>query len=304
MAEPRDTSRRVDPLPPTLMTASEREWRAHGPTALAIRAFGARESSLSRLPGGQGQAWSDGRLVLKPVGFAAEHAWICDTYAGWRHHDVLRVPEPIRPQRLDETSESPWIADRWAAHVWVLGREAELLRELDAVKEASDVFHGLLADEPRPGFLDHRDDPWSYGDRLAWEDAPPDGDATILAVIARLRDALAPVSSPDQVIHGDILPNVLVAEGRPAAVIDWPPYYRPRAMARAIAITDAVTFRAGPLALFDEWAEGDDWNQLLVRALLYRLGPTGIFTARGSLMGSLTTHAERVAPVVDAVLAR
>lgn len=105
-------------------------------------------------------------------------------------------------------------------------------------------------------------------------------------------------------IHGDILPNVLVADGRPPAVIDWPPYFRPVGLANAIAVTDAVTFRAAPLALLDEWETGADWDQLLVRALLYRLGTTGFFASRNRLTGSLVTHLERARPVVDAVLSR
>ncbi|CAN5589946.1 hypothetical protein BH18ACT8_BH18ACT8_16100 [soil metagenome] len=151
--------------------------------------------------------------------------------------------------------------------------------------------------------MDIRDDPWAFGDRLAWEGAEPEGDAETLEVIARLRRHLAPVSSPEQVIHGDILPNVLLSERLPPAVIDWPPYFRPVATANAVAVTDAVTFRGASLSLLDAWASADDWKQLLIRALLYRLGPTGFFAARNRLMGSLVTHARRVGPVVDAVLA-
>ena len=67
---------------------------------------------------------------------------------------------------------------------------------------------------------------------------------------------MAPVTSPGQVIHGDILPNVLVADGLPPGVIDWPPYFRPVGTANAVAITDAVTFRGAPLSLLDEWETG------------------------------------------------
>jgi hypothetical protein len=106
------------------------------------------------------------------------------------------------------------------------------------------------------------------------------------------------------VIHGDILPNVLVADRLAPAVIDWPPYFRPAQTADAIAVTDAVTFRAAPLSVLEECAAGEDWTQLLIRALLYRLGTTGYFAARNRLMGSLITHVQRVRPVVDAVLSR
>lgn len=112
------------------------------------------------------------------------------------------------------------------------------------------------------------------------------------------------MTDPCQAIHGDILPNVLVADGLPPAVIDWPPYFRSVGTANAVAATDAVTFRNAPLSVLDEWESGQDWNQILIRALLYRLGPTGLFAARNRLMGSLVTHVDRVRPVVDAVLSR
>ncbi len=234
------------------------------------------------------------------MGYVPEHDWVCEVFTEW-DSDTVRVPEPVVPKG-DNTSG--WSVDGWAAHVFLQGRDVELLRELDEVKEASDAFHHSVKDLARPDFMDDRDDPWAYGDRLAWQAAEPDGDDHTLDVVRLLTDRLAPVTSQEQVIHGDILPNVLVADGLPPAVIDWPPYFRPTGTANAVAVTDAITFRGGPLSLLDDWETGDDWNQLLVRALLYRLGPTGLFAARNRLMGSLVTHVERVRPVVAAVLSR
>ncbi|MGH3499098.1 MAG: hypothetical protein ACRDP1_16705, partial [Nocardioidaceae bacterium] len=58
------------------------------------------------------------------------------------------------------------------------------------------------------------------------------------------------------------------------------------------------------MSLLDDWATGQDWYQILARALLYRLGPTGIFAVRNRLKGSLVTHVQRVRPVVHTVLSR
>ena len=87
-------------------------------------------------------------------------------------------------------------------------------------------------------------------------------------------------------------------------IIDWPPYFRPAAFSPAIAVHDAVTFRGGSMDLLDSWATGPDWDQVLLRAILYRLGPTGVFATRSRLMGGLKTHVERVRPLVAAVIAR
>lgn len=283
-----------------LLNDSDWEWRRRGPTSRAVRAFGVREHTLRRLPGGAGHVWTDGRLVLKPVGCVPEHAWVCETYAAWDSEDV-RVPEPVEPRGVDDVA---WSADGWGAHVFMPGRDVELVGELARVKEASDAFHHSIKSLPRPDFMDVRDDPWAFGDRLAWEAAEPEGDDETLDVIRRLREHVVSVGTPAQLIHGDILPNVLVADGLPPAVIDWPPYFRPVGTANAVAVTDAVTFRGASLSLLDEWETGEDWNQLLVRALLYRLGPTGLFASRNRLMGSLVTHVERVRPVVEEVLSR
>lgn len=93
-----------------------------------------------------------------------------------------------------------------------------------------------------------------------------------------------------------------MCEGSAPAVIDWPPYFRPVGFANAIAVTDAITFHGADMSVLQGWRTGVDWEQLLVRALLYRLGPTGIFAEHHRLLGSLVTHVERVGPVVDAVL--
>ena len=283
-----------------LLSAAEWAWRQRGPTESAIRLFGARHDALRRLPGGEGHTWTDGRLVLKPVGCTAEHAWVCKVYAAWKSGEV-RVPQPLQAQ-VD--AEVRWSVEGWGAHVFVPGRDVDLVAELPLVREASNAFHEGIRNLPRPDFMDMRNDPWAYGDRLAWEGVEPEADDETLTLIGRLRAHLAPVDSPEQVIHGDILPNMLVADRLPPAVIDWPPYFRPVGTANAIAATDAVTFQDAPLTLLEEWATGEDWNQLLIRALLYRLGPTGLFAARSSLMGSLVTHFERAKPVVDAVLSR
>jgi uncharacterized protein (TIGR02569 family) len=285
-----------------LRPLSTSTWRQRGPTARAVQAFGVREQALERLPGGQGICWTDGRIVLKPVGYAPEHRWVCQVYAGWHAQDEVRVAEPVAPHAADEPGG--WSVDGWAASVLLAGRETELPGEVARVKEASAAFHLHIRDLPRPEFIDLRRDPWAFGDRLAWEDGPAEGDVETLGLIERLRSHLVPVDSPSQLIHGDILPNVLLADGRPPAVIDWPPYYRPVEMANAIAVTDAVTFHSAPLSLLDKWAAGADWYQILVRALLYRLGPTGIFASRNRLMGSLVTHVQRVRPVADLVLSR
>jgi hypothetical protein len=161
--------------------------KAARPTPPAMAAFGVDAGALSQLPGGQGLAWSDGRVVLKPAEYGPAQNWVCDVYASWTAHDLVRVPEPIAAAAGDENEgETRWIVD-WAAHVYVAGRDVDLPREISVVREVSEDFHDVVAALPRPDWLDDRDDPWSYGDRLAWEDAAALGHPHIGAVVDRLR---------------------------------------------------------------------------------------------------------------------
>lgn len=42
-------------------------WRQAGPSPRAVRAFGVRDATMQRLPGGAGFNWTDGVLVPEPV---------------------------------------------------------------------------------------------------------------------------------------------------------------------------------------------------------------------------------------------
>jgi hypothetical protein len=82
------------------------------------------------------------------------------------------------------------------AHVFVPGHDLDLTRDLAIVKETSDAFHQAISELARPPWMDHREDPWAYGDRMAWGEAQPQGDAATLHLVERLRAASTPVTDP------------------------------------------------------------------------------------------------------------
>lgn len=262
------------------------------------RAFGVSGHGLGLLPGGQGRAWRDGGLVFKPVDNEAEHAWVADVFAGWDHDDVVRVPRPVR------AANGSWVYDGWAAHEWVVGRDASMRTEADQIRSASEDFHALVSRLARPGFIDSRLDPWAFGDRVAWEDEPPEGEQPTIELLREIRDGFAPVAGGSQVVHGDIGGNVLVVADLPPAVIDFPPYFRPPGFALAVAATDAVCWTGLPLGFLDEWRDVPEWYQLTLRALAYRIGTTGRREALGESALTSSEHAARVRPALDSVLAR
>jgi uncharacterized protein (TIGR02569 family) len=238
------------------------------PPPSACRAFGVTDEPVL-LPGGFSQtAWRAGGVVLKRVAHQDEHAWVCDVYDGWVEPDV-RVPRPLRAET------GSWSHDGWGAHVWLEGEPCGPSRDPDRFRSAAQSFHGATASLEPPGFIATRDDAWSYGDRVAWEGAVPVGTTGTLAQLARGLTLLAPVDLPCQVVHGDLAGNVLFAPRLPPAVIDWPPYVRPAGWALAVAAMDAVCFGGADPALLDRWADQPQWDQLLVRALVYRIATRG-----------------------------
>lgn len=128
------------------------------------------------------------------------------------------------------------------------------------------AFHAAIAEVARPSFLDARDDPWTFGDRVAWGEAEHRSE-----LLEPLFEAWRPVALGAQAVHGDLLGNVLFADGLPPAIIDWPVYWRPPSWACAVAVADALCWAGGSADLVARWAHLPDWGQMLVRALIYRI---------------------------------
>ncbi|MBA3234006.1 MAG: phosphotransferase [Propionibacteriales bacterium] len=261
------------------------------------RAFGVDAGAATLLDGGQGRTWRVGDLVLKPVDHVVEHAWVSDVFSGWSQTQV-RVPEPVC------TLDGSRSYAGWAAHRWLEGRTASMRSNADKIRHASDCFHEAVADLAPPEFIARREDAWSYGDRVAWEDAPPLGEARTVRQIEALRAAYTTVTAPAQVIHGDIGGNVLLEPGLPPAVIDWPPYTRPVGFAPAVAVVDAVRWEGLSLAFVDAWADIDEWEQLLARALVYRIATAGVGQSTGTSRLGSAEHARASAPLAELLLSR
>lgn len=230
----------------------------HKPPQDVLDAFAA-DDEPRLLDGGQGETWRVGGIVLKPAGLAAEVRWRASVLDALPDTDRVRLARPVRAASGD------WLHEGWEAWHHLPGR-TDSTRCDDAV-EAGAAFHELLADVPRPDFLAVRDNSWSRGDRVSW-----DLDAVAEAPALRgLMAARAPVSVGEQLVHGDLLGNVLYEAGLPPAIIDWSPYWRPTSWAAAVAVVDALCWHGADAALVERWAHLPAWPQMLLRALLYRM---------------------------------
>jgi uncharacterized protein (TIGR02569 family) len=233
---------------------------AHPPPPSVLAAFDVSGTPRA-LEGGRGTSWRVGEAVVKPLDLTEEElAWQADTLPVMAC-DGFRVPRPLRAR------DGSLVVDGWCAWGAVDGRHEE--RRWPEIIAVGERFHAALVGVPRPAFISRRIDPWAVGDRVAWGELPARAFAHAKHV-ARLASALEPVAAPSQLIHGDLTGNVLFDDHLPPAVIDVAPYWRPTAFASAIVVADALVWEGADEAILAAVAHVEDFEQYLLRALIYR----------------------------------
>jgi hypothetical protein len=288
-----------------------------------LAAFGASAGPV-RLPGGEGRAWRAGQIVLKPADEPQVARWTADLYhdlAG-RPRPGFRVPRPVRSAAGDWIARDPVAGDpaagddaagAWVAWQLVPGEPAHWAGVSPCwprLIAASRAFHEALAGRPAPSWLGQDGSPWTVADQVAWGDrdpgrilgSVPQRGQVLRGQVRSVLAALRPVRLEAQLIHGDLGGNVLFAKGESPAVIDFSPYWRPAGLALAVAAVDALLWSGAAPAILDELAGQLELDQLLARALVYRLVTEMIF--RRDDGSGLEAVARAGQPVTDLVLAR
>src|SRR5699024_10616968 len=213
--------------------------------------FGLRGQELTPLGDGAG-AWRVGEVVLSPVADHARAAWS----AGVRETldvDGVRLARPVR------SSDGRYVVAGWRADTFITGEPEP---RYDEAVSLSVRLHSATAALPRPRFLAQPPVPpysdadiFALADRAAWEETPlsgvrgldaivaagPDGDRSSELVhrLARLRK---PVTTRDQVVHGDLFSTVLFAGAAAPGIRDIVPYWRPAPWAAAVVVVDAISW--------------------------------------------------------------
>ncbi len=234
------------------------------PPPHVLEAFRATQPT-ERLPGGQGEAFAAGDVVLKPASREAEASWVAGLFSTLEGPG-FRVPRPIRAR------DGAWVHDGWTAWDRIDARPARPNGgRWPETLAACEAFHRALATIPRPAFLDARTDPWSVADRITWDEQQPPPLREVAEAYARLRSAFRPLQLPSQLVHGDFTANVLFAADQPPCVIDFSPYWRPAAFATAVIVVDALTWGGADASILDLVPQIPHIHQLLLRAELRRL---------------------------------
>jgi hypothetical protein len=218
------------------------------------------------LSGGQGATYRVADIVVKPVDDAAEAAWTQELLTRVRSNR-FRIPEPV------PTSDGRWVHDGWAASKYIGGlrplapRWGDLtaagLRFCDAAEQVRQDDHGVLAGRT------HR---WAVADRVVWGEQSTDHD-DLGDEDAELFAAMSAEFGDDpyerQFVHGDLSGNVFVDERGTPVVLDVSPYVRPRDLAAAIVICDALLWHGAGRDVAHELID-DGRRALLFRALAFR----------------------------------
>ena len=93
-----------------------------------------------------------------------------------------------------QAADGHWVVSGWEA--WRRLPGATDPYRWDEILAVGKAFHHALADLARPAFLDERDNPWTYGDRLAWEEIPLTGSEVMSELLVPLARARRPVDLP------------------------------------------------------------------------------------------------------------
>ena len=261
------------------------------PSPCVLRAFGAEHAALRRVTGGQGATFRAGDIAIKRCDEPEESEWLGRILTEIKE-DGFRVARPMR------SPNGRFVVDGWCAHRWVSGSPRLRGRWGEAVA-ALRAFHRALREVRRPRLFDRRTNMFAVADRIAWDEEPLKRAGNLGTDGARLLRCLRPVRARSQLIQGDPSEGNFLFDGDlPPAVIDVAPYWRPADYSVAVFVADGVAWSKAPRELLACVRRVPEIDQLLARAVLFRLIVGKLFR-RGD---AVPRRSAAYAPVIDAVV--
>jgi uncharacterized protein (TIGR02569 family) len=225
-------------------------------------AFGVSDTQPRPVVWAGRRAWHCGDVLVRPVPDNVVAAWSAAVLDALQV-DGLRIARPIR------SSDGRWVVGGWAACRFMPG---VLEPRHDAVVEAAIKLHAATAALTRPRFLEDRDDllarsaAGAFGEKRLVLDPATGGE-----LYAQLVEFRRSICLPSQLVHPELFGAVLFDEKGVPALIDLIPCWRPPEWAAAVIVVDALAWGGADDALVLRWSHLDEWPQVLLRALLYRV---------------------------------
>ncbi|AOW94435.1 TIGR02569 family protein [Rhodococcus sp. WMMA185] len=243
--------------------------------------FGLRDVEPIALGADWDGGWLCGDVVLSSVADHARAAWSAKVRETLEV-DGLRLARPVR------STDGRYVVSGWRADTFVEGTPEP---RHDEVVSMSGRLHAATSKLERPRFLaqpprapGEEVDVFVAADRAAWEKTPlrgmtgadqfelPSSDGRkSLELITGLATLRKSVTSPDQLVHGDLFGTVLFSGALAPGITDITPYWRPAPWAAAVAVVDAISWGGADEALISRWDDLPEWPQMLLRAVLFRL---------------------------------
>jgi uncharacterized protein (TIGR02569 family) len=259
------------------------------PSSTVLRAFGAGGENARIVDGGQGVTVRAGGLAFKRCENSELAEWLAGVMEGVEE-DGFRIARPVRGVSGD------FVVEGWCATRWLEGTAAINGRWQEAMSACS-AFHRAIRHVPYSPTLEGLDNPYTRVDAGLWR-ATPIVDGRLGPMAEQLRQSLRPVTLPGQLLHGDPSEgNLLFCPREPVGIIDIAPYWHPADYALAVLLADGIAWSGAPPELLESVRESPEMDQLLARAVLFRLQVGYLFggAARAA------RRAERYAPVAQAI---
>lgn len=232
------------------------------PSPEILRAFQC-EGSLERLAGGEGRSFKIGKHVLKPVDDVAQHEWSCSIISQL-DSPAFRTSKPIRSQSGTYVHKG-WSASRYEPGSHLKGNWRQKI-------EVGLEFHAQINRLPWSG-LPQSNDWWTHAHDIVWgrRQLPINLHPQIKQHVLDLLGCLRDIPYTDALIHADLCGNILFSENSPPLVIDFSPAIAPIEYAQAIIVADAIPWEGAPLKLIEELPQTITRNQMLLRAICFRV---------------------------------
>ncbi|MFH1446411.1 MAG: hypothetical protein ABIG43_03250 [Chloroflexota bacterium] len=223
-----------------------------------------------KLPGGEGNSFIVDDIVFKPIQNIELYEWASDM--------LLRIPQSgFRISTPRKSSQERFTYAGWGAATYELGEHILNGRWQEKLNICR-AFHTAIQDLiilPMPPSSDQ----WTQAHKITWEESslPQSIHPDIRQLINQIFYKYQPVEQSRQIIHSDMCGNILFDGDLTPLVIDFSPAYRPKEYAEAILVADAIAWENAPLELKSELPETSHYNQMLIRAVNFRVIVAALF---------------------------